>query len=154
MYMIPRISTDIKVRVYEKHTGLFFSLPRSSEVTNRRILCGTKHWPFSSTSTSTSKIQAFCAFCEFGMYWSWGGTFIARCTDNFFLYFCNGVQGKPVCNQRTDYIPVSSDALTRASCVQQNKGVYRSLGVKRSIVSIPNAAFVLHLAVNSPPLLA
>lgn len=30
MYMIPRISTDIKVRVYEKHTGLFFSLPRSS----------------------------------------------------------------------------------------------------------------------------
>lgn len=49
---------------------------------------------------------------------------------------------------------LTSDALTRGSCVQQNKGVYRSLGVKRSVVSIPNAAFVTHLAVNSPPLLA
>lgn len=83
-----------------------------------------------------------------------GGLFIARCTDNFFLYFSNGVQGKPVCNQRTDYIPITSDALTRGSCVQQNKGVYRSLGVKRSVFSIPNAAFVTHLAVNNPPLLA
>lgn len=88
MYINPKISSDIKTRVYENMQDCSSAFPG-----HLRLLPG-RLGAVLNTNHSHGLQQVLLKFglsvrIEFCLYYGRGETLFARCTDKFFLYFSN-----------------------------------------------------------------
>lgn len=89
MCMIPKISADIKIRVYENTQDCSLVFPGHLRLVTGRfcVVLSTSHsrrlqQVRAKFRLSVLIVSVVCTEEE-------GATFVARCTDNFFLYFSN-----------------------------------------------------------------